>query len=166
MNYFSSIFMFLVLACLLGACQNKETQASDKQDDLSMYPMAKEFTVSDTLLKKLNPDYNFLEAPFFMGELKDENQKSIIIAPNRPASDIVTAIPMANIRLRVGNQIQSYLVSNGIVEKKAYLDCNNYEEFAVRYASIKQIIDLWLNNYQGMGKTKVEEWSPYKQAIQ
>lgn len=81
----------------------------------------------------------------------------IIIGPQLKKGKSVEVHILGSVKVRESDQLKTYIISQS-TDPKLALDVLSFDDFATRHSSIKAMISLYLNNYQGLGKTEVLSW--------
>ncbi|HPK10512.1 MAG TPA: hypothetical protein PK246_09285 [Saprospiraceae bacterium] len=101
-----------------------------------------------------------LACPFNIGHSVESQPKDslFVILGNSITKDKTLPVrPIAKLQMSDDNLLKEYVVAT--VPSDTLL---NFEGLVTEYAYVRNIVETYLNNYKGLGKTKVMDWSAYK----
>ena len=82
----------------------------------------------------------------------------LVIAESVETGDTISVIPIGALMLKDGEAIDTKIIAVPFDPAKRVMDATDFETFAVKYSSAKNIIENWFLNYKGLGKTEMVGW--------
>lgn len=103
----------------------------------------------------------YLPSPFAHGYILNTacDTLEVLVIAKSGHGDRLEIVPLALITLSSNDlSTRDLVLAYPADHRWQSMSIRGYENFVVSQFSAKQIIDLYLNNYQGLGRSKVERW--------
>ncbi len=148
----SFIIVFSILSLLCTSCQNNDKKQTSDKDRIKTFSV--EIEKNDK--EAHNPKYI---SPLFKiaSFKKDESLKTLVLS-NRTLSKEVEVSPIGMFSFTSGETTKEIILSVEVIDNQRVLDIQHFLEFSTEFYSIKQLIEIYFTNHQGIGKVKSFKW--------
>jgi len=82
----------------------------------------------------------------------------LVISESIPTGDTISVLPIGALMLNDGGEIDTKIIAVPNDPEKRIMNVTDFETFAVKYSTAKNIIENWFLNYKDLGKTEFMGW--------
>lgn len=82
----------------------------------------------------------------------------LVISESINTGDTISVLPIGTLMLNDGGEIDTKIIAVPSDPLRRVMHVTDYETFAVKYSTAKNIIENWFLNYKGLGKTELIGW--------
>jgi inorganic pyrophosphatase len=153
---FKIIFLLFAFVSLISC----KTQKQESSKALEKYEKrGLEVILTHAMGDRYN-DMAYLPVPFNLGYALNglADTLNVIILGERISQKKIRVKPFGVLHMREMQRSKRYLLTEPMDAGLVSLDVSSIDQFHTQFYSVRWILETWLSNYLGLGKTEILDW--------